>query len=75
MRIIQRPATAAVAIALGLVALLVGASLVMLRDGHWPWHTSISNSVGIGWGLPPDLGHGVYAAGASLTDAERMLFS
>jgi hypothetical protein len=48
MRIIQRPATAAVTIALGLVALLVGASLVMLRDGHWPWHASISNSVGVG---------------------------
>jgi hypothetical protein len=48
MKIIQRPATAAVTIALGLVALLVGASLVMLRDGHWPWHTSISTSAGIG---------------------------
>jgi len=48
MKIIQRPATAAVAIALGLVALLVGASLVMLRDGGWPWHASISNSASIG---------------------------
>jgi hypothetical protein len=48
MKIIQRPATAAVAIALGLVALFVGASLVMLRDGGWPWHASISNSVDSG---------------------------
>jgi hypothetical protein len=45
MKIIQRPATAAVAIALGLVALFVGASLVMLRDGGWPWHASISDSI------------------------------
>ena len=48
MRIIQRPATAAVIIVLGLVAVLVGASLVMLRDGQWPWHTSISSAVGAG---------------------------
>jgi hypothetical protein len=48
MKIIQRPATAAAAIALGLVALFVGASLVMLRDGGWPWHASISNSAGTG---------------------------
>ena len=48
MKIIQRPATAAVAIAVGLVALFVGASLVMLRDGGWPWHATISDSVGIG---------------------------
>jgi hypothetical protein len=32
----------------GLVALFVGASLVMLRDGGWPWHASISDSAGIG---------------------------
>jgi hypothetical protein len=48
MKIIQRPATAAVAIALGLVALFAGASLTMLRDGGWPWHASISDSAGIG---------------------------
>jgi len=48
MKIIQRPATAAVAIALGLVALFASASLLMLRDGGWPWHASISNSAGIG---------------------------
>lgn len=47
MKIIQRPATAAVAITLGLVAFFVGASLVMLRDGGWPWHASISDSTGI----------------------------
>jgi hypothetical protein len=46
VKIVQRPATAAVAIAVGLVALIVGTSLVMLRDGGWPWHTSISDSVG-----------------------------
>jgi len=48
MKIIQRPATAAVAVALGLVAILVGASLVMLRDGGWPWHASIRDSAGLG---------------------------
>jgi hypothetical protein len=48
VKIVQRPVTAAVAIAVGLVALIVGTSLVMLRDGGWPWHASISDSVGIG---------------------------
>ena len=48
MKIIQRPATAIAAVALGLVALFVGASLIMLRDGGWPWHASISDSAGVG---------------------------
>jgi hypothetical protein len=33
----------------GLVALFVGASLVMLRVGGGPWHASISDSAGTGW--------------------------
>ena len=48
MNIIQRPGTAAVAVALGLVTLFVGVSLAMLRDEGWPWHASISGPVGIG---------------------------
>jgi hypothetical protein len=31
--------------------------------------------VGWGWGLPPDLGHGVYAAWISVAGAVRMLLS
>ena len=45
MNIIQRPANAALAVVLGIVALVAGASLLMLRDGGWPWHATISNSV------------------------------
>jgi hypothetical protein len=48
VKTIQRPVTAAVAIALGVVTLFVGASLVMLRDDGWPWHTSIGDSADIG---------------------------
>lgn len=48
MKIFQRPATAVVAVALGLVTVLLGASLVMLRDGGWPWHASIRDSAGTG---------------------------
>jgi hypothetical protein len=46
--IIQRPASAALAIVLGVIALVVGASLLMLRDGGWPWHASIGGPVGVG---------------------------
>jgi hypothetical protein len=46
--IVQRPASAALGIALGVVALFVGASLLMLRDGGWPWHASIGGRVGVG---------------------------
>ena len=48
MTLIKRPAVAAVAIALGLALLLTGASLLMLRDGGWPWHASISDSAAAG---------------------------
>jgi hypothetical protein len=48
MKIIQRPASAALTIALGVAAFLVGASLLMLRDGGWPWHASIGGPAGIG---------------------------
>jgi hypothetical protein len=48
VNIIQRSTTAALAVALGLAALLVGASLLMLRDGGWPWHAGITDSAGIG---------------------------
>jgi hypothetical protein len=48
MTIIQRPASAALAIVLGVVALIVSASLLLLRDGGWPWHASIGGPVGIG---------------------------
>lgn len=48
MNIFLRPASAALAIGLGLVALFVGASLLMLRDGGWPWHASIGGPVGVG---------------------------
>ncbi|MDT5041905.1 MAG: hypothetical protein QOE51_2890, partial [Actinoplanes sp.] len=48
MNIIQRSASAAIAIVLGVALLVVGASLLMLRDGGWPWHTTISSSVGAG---------------------------
>ena len=44
MKIVQRPAAAAVAVALGLIAVLLGASLVMLRDGGWPWHATVRES-------------------------------
>jgi hypothetical protein len=46
--IIRRPASAALAIVLGVVSLLVGASLLLLRDGGWPWHASIGGPVGAG---------------------------
>jgi len=46
MKIFQRPATAAVAVALGLIVVVLGSSLVMLRDGGWPWHASITDSAG-----------------------------
>ncbi|MFI7597777.1 hypothetical protein [Actinoplanes sp. NPDC049681] len=46
MKILQRPAGAGLTVILGLVALLAGASLVMLRDGGWPWHATISGSTG-----------------------------
>jgi hypothetical protein len=48
MRIMQRPATAVAAIALGVVVFFAGISLVMLRDGGWPWETTISQSAGSG---------------------------
>ena len=48
MKIIQRPASAALTIALGVAAFLVGASLLMLRDGGWPWHASIGGPAGVG---------------------------
>ena len=48
MKIVQRPATAAVAVGLGLIVVVLGASLVMLRDGGWPWHATISDSAGAG---------------------------
>lgn len=41
----QRPATAGLTVTLGLVALLLGTSLVMLRDGGWPWHATIAGPV------------------------------
>lgn len=48
MKIIQRPAGAALTIAVGVAAFLVGASLLMLRDGGWPWHASIGGPAGVG---------------------------
>jgi hypothetical protein len=48
VNIIQRPASAAIAIVLGVAVLLAGASLLMLHDGGWPWHASISNSAAVG---------------------------
>src|SRR4051794_23259223 len=47
MKIIHRPASAALTIALGVAAFFVGACLLMLRDGGWPWHASIG-SPGVG---------------------------
>jgi hypothetical protein len=43
---IRRPVGAALAIALGVVALVVGASLLLLRDGGWPWHAAIAATPG-----------------------------
>ena len=48
VNIIKRPAGAALAVVLGVAALVAGASLLMLRDGGWPWHATISNSVATG---------------------------
>jgi len=48
VNIIQRPASAALAVLLGVAALVAGASLLMLRDGGWPWHATISDSVSAG---------------------------
>ncbi len=48
MSIIRRPACAALAIVLGVVALFAGASLLLLRDGGWPWHAGIDGPVGAG---------------------------
>jgi hypothetical protein len=48
MKIIQKPTSAALTIALGVAAFLVGASLLMLRDGGWPWHASIGGPAGVG---------------------------
>jgi hypothetical protein len=44
--IIRRPVSAVLAIALGVVALVVGASLLTLRDGGWPWHAGIGGTAG-----------------------------
>jgi hypothetical protein len=46
VNVIRRPAGAALAIALGVVALVAGASLFMLRDGGWPWHAGTAGTVG-----------------------------
>jgi len=46
--LIQRPAGAVLAIVLGVVALVAGASLLMLRDGGWPWHAGITATAGAG---------------------------
>jgi len=75
MKIIQRPASAAVAIALGLVALVIGASLVMLRDGGWPWHATISNSVSTGSTTAEvvDEDGSAYRFTGSATDAQHWL--
>jgi hypothetical protein len=48
MKIIQRPAGAALTIVLGVAAFVFGASLLMLRDGGWPWHASIGGPAGVG---------------------------
>ena len=48
VNIIQRSTSAALVVVLGVAALLVGASLLMLRDGGWPWHASITGSAGNG---------------------------
>ena len=48
MKIIRQPTGAALTIALGVAAFLVGASLLMLRDGGWPWHASIGGPAGGG---------------------------
>jgi hypothetical protein len=48
VRIIQRPVSAALVIVLGVVVLVVGASLLMLRDGGWPWHAGIGGPAGAG---------------------------
>jgi hypothetical protein len=48
VNIIQRSASATIAIVLGVVLLVVGASLLTLRDGGWPWHATISSSVAVG---------------------------
>jgi hypothetical protein len=44
--IIKRSAVAGLTVVLGLVTLLAGSSLVMLRDGGWPWHATIATSAG-----------------------------
>ena len=46
--IIRRPVSAALAIVLGVVALFLGAYLLTLRDGGWPWQASIRGPVGAG---------------------------
>jgi hypothetical protein len=46
VRIIQRPIGAVLVLVLGVVVLVVGASLLMLRDGGWPWHAGIGGPVG-----------------------------
>lgn len=42
MKVMHRAVTAVVVITLGVIVLFVGLSLAALRDGGWPWETSIS---------------------------------
>jgi hypothetical protein len=73
--IIQRPVGAALAIALGAVALFVSASLLMLRDGSWPWHASITAPVGAGAATAEilDADGTAYRFTGSSTDAQNWL--
>jgi len=48
VHLVQRPAFAVLAIVLGVVALVAGASLLTLRDGGWPWHAGIAATAGAG---------------------------
>jgi hypothetical protein len=75
VNIIQRPASAAVAIALGIVALVVSAFLLLLRDGGWPWHASISNSVSAGTAVAEivDEDGTAYQFTGSWTDARQWM--
>jgi hypothetical protein len=75
MKIVQRPAIAVVAIVLGVVVLFVGTPLVMLRDGGWPWETTISSFVGTGQTTVEiiDEGGAAYRFTGSSTDAQLWL--
>jgi hypothetical protein len=74
MHIIQRSSSAAIAIIFGVTALLVAASLLLLRDGGWPWHASMGGSVGGSTTAEIiDADGTAYQFTGSLTEAEHWL--